>query len=147
MKMNIVEMTSEDFPAWMAFRQELWEENEASHLAGMEEILASEHLVAYVLKNEAGEAIGFIEGALYLEGEHPYGYVEAWYVRPEYRRQGWGNRLMDKLEHWVLHKGIQLVLSDTTPKEYPTSTGAHHKSGYKTLYDFRVFIKELGEED
>ena len=140
--MQLVEATQDYLPSWLSLRRQLWQVPDQHHLQEMQEILASPSMVAFLLF-DGEEAIGFVEGALYLTAPRQYGYVEGWYVIPNRRGQGWGARLLDALEQWILHQSIGLVLSDTIPEEYPLSARAHQENGFKELMTIRVFAKQL----
>jgi aminoglycoside 6'-N-acetyltransferase I len=141
------QVTEGQIEPWLALRRQLWPDQESEHRREMDEILASPEAVAFLLFDSKGAPLGFIEGALYLDGQEKYGYVEGWFVLPAYRRQGLGGRLLGALEQWILHHSISLALSDTIPEEYPLSPGAHARHGYKDLMHIQVFIKQLEDGD
>ena len=141
--MLIREANQDDLEGWIKLRQKLWNRTYETNLSEAEEILASQLQTAFLLLGEENTPVGFIEGALYLEDTQKYGYVEGWYVKPEFRGQGLGGELMDTLELWILHHSISLVLSDTIPKEYPLSPAAHLRQGFEELMNIQVYIKKL----
>ena len=145
--MQIVEATQAHLQSWLALRRQLWPDPDPHHLQEMQEILASPTLVAFLLLDDDEQPAGFIEGALYLTASQKYGYVEGWYVIPNRRGAGLGRRLLGALEQWILHQSITLILSDTSPEDYPLSTRAHHENGFRELMTIRVFAKQLDRGD
>jgi len=144
--MQICEVSPEHKEAWLFLRKQLWPEPDEIHLAEMQDILDARTAVAFLLFNPNKDPIGFIEGAIYLDSPQKYGYIEGWFVLPNYRGQGLGGRLLGALEEWFLHRAISLTLSDTIPEEYPLSPKAHARYGYKDLTTLQIFVKELGAE-
>ncbi len=144
--MKVLEANREHLDQWIALRQMLWDDPRDLHLSEAEEILSSEIESAFLLFDAENRAIGFIEGALYLDENHKYGYVEGWFVHPDFRGQGLGGQLLDALEQWFLHRSISLVLSDTIPAEYPLSPKAHKANGFKDLMTLQIFVKRIDLE-
>jgi aminoglycoside 6'-N-acetyltransferase I len=68
------------------------------------------------------------------------GYLEAWYVDPDWRGQGIGRALVERAESWARAAGCLEMASDTTPA-YPLSPGAHAAMGYQEVG--RYFRKDL----
>ena len=124
----------------------LWDEPYEEHGREAERILASDIETAFLLFDDQNQAVGFIEGAIYQGGDQKYGHVEGWFVHPDRRRQGYGGQLLNALEQWILHRSIDLVLSDTVPAQYHLSPGAHKRNGFKELMTIQVFIKETNKE-
>lgn len=145
--MDILEATEAHLDPWLHLRKQLWPEPDAFHLDEMRAILASSTANAFLMFTPDGKPVGFIEGALYLQGPQHYGYVEGWFVAPEFRRRGFGGQLLGALEEWILHHAITLSLSDTIPEEYPLSPAAHAKHGYRPWRTLQVFFKKLEEQD
>jgi aminoglycoside 6'-N-acetyltransferase I len=68
------------------------------------------------------------------------GYLEAWYVDPDWRGQGVGRVLVERAEAWAWAEGCREMASDTTPW-YPLSPTAHAALGYEEVE--RYFRKDL----
>ena len=141
--MKIIEANSSHLDEWVTVRMRLWDESRAVHLAEIQEILDSEFATAFLLLDAAQLTVGFIEGAVYNHQGQQYGYIEGWYVEPEYRGQGYGGQLLGAVEQWILHQSISLVLSATIPAQYPLSRKAHKDNGFKELFNIQVFMKNL----
>jgi len=141
--MKIWEAAESNFEAWLGLRKLLWPEADELHVGEMQEILASDTQIAFLIYNSDDQAVGFIEGAIYLTPRQDYGYVEGWYVLPAFRGLGLGGELLGALEQWFLHHAISLSLSDTIPAEYPLSPAAHARYGYREYATMKIYIKQL----
>jgi GNAT superfamily N-acetyltransferase len=144
--MKILQVSEIHFDAWFRLRKLLWPDSpDEAHFQEMRDILSSNTAIAFLMFDPDGEPVGFIEGALYLNAPRSYGFIEAWFVLPRYRKQGLGGQLLDFLQQWFLHNDIALSLSDTIPSEYPLSPKAHAKYGYREFQTLQIYIKELGQ--
>lgn len=141
--MRIQKACESNFEAWLGLRKLLWPEQDEMHVGEMREILTSDTQVAFLIYTSDDQAVGFIEGAIYLNPRQNYGYVEGWYVLPATRGQGLGGELLGALEGWFLHHSISLSLSDTIPAEYPLSPEAHVRYGYREYATMKIYIKQL----
>ncbi len=73
---------------------------------------------ATFLAKHSGRSIGFVTASIrsdYVEGakSSPVGYLEAIYVRAEFRRSGVAKKLYAHAEWWVHEKGCTEIGSDT----------------------------------
>jgi aminoglycoside 6'-N-acetyltransferase I len=68
------------------------------------------------------------------------GYLEAWYVDPDWRGSGVGRALVQAAEDWARSAGCREMASDTSPS-YPVSPLAHAALGYEEVE--RFFRKDL----
>jgi aminoglycoside 6'-N-acetyltransferase I len=141
--METRELQRDDVEAWVTLRRTLWPHADPdSLLADADQVLSSPDEICFLLIHPSLGAVGFIEGAVHPGPETPYAHVEAWYVAPEFRRQGYGRKLLDRLENWCLHRTICYLTSDTGP-DYPISPRAHASCGFRVLTQQTIFIKEL----
>ena len=141
--MEIRELHRDDVDAWVRLRGALWSDARLDALlADADRILSSPDEICFLLIHPSRGAVGFIEGAIHRGPETPYTHVEAWYVDPDFRRQGHGAALMDRLENWCLHRTICHLTSDTEA-QYPISPRAHASCGFRVLTQQTIFIKEL----
>lgn len=112
---------------------------------------AREPLAVFVAEAEsargATELVGFVELSLraYAQGceTSPVGYVEGWFVAPEWRRQGLGTALLRAGERWARARGCREMASDTEPGNR-RSRHAHRAAGYDetgTVVCFRRVLR------
>ncbi len=106
----------------------------------------SENEICYLVKNEE-MYIGFIHLSIrtnYVEGaaELPVAYLEAIYVKAEYRKTGIGEKLLALVENWAKEKGYSQIASDTE-LENSASIDFHKKVGFNEANRIVCFIKEL----
>ncbi len=145
--MRIEPLTDDHFDRWLPLRQALWPRESLDQLRDdARRTLADPNHVGFFafLPEEKGRAIGFIEAALYRDGESgsPRVHLEAWYVEPDHRRRGVGQGLLGHVERWCLHRSIALLTSDTNA-EYPVSPDAHAGAGFEKLAELQIFVKRL----
>jgi len=135
-----------DKTAWVNLRVQLWPESNLGELRDdVRKILEDANWAAFMAVNE-GEVIGFIECS--IRDKAPacetgrIGYIEAWFVAPEFRNQGVGRRLVEASEQWARHKGCTEMASDTT-SNYPLSPAAHKALGYQEVKRKFYYRKSL----
>jgi aminoglycoside 6'-N-acetyltransferase I len=68
------------------------------------------------------------------------GYLEGWYVDPDWRQRGAGRALVQAAEAWAAAQGCTEMASDTNPS-YTLSPAAHAALGYAEVE--RYFRKAL----
>ena len=68
------------------------------------------------------------------------GFLEAWYVDPDWRGRGMGRALVARAEAWARAAGCREMASDTEPA-YPLSPAAHAALGYEEVA--RFFRKDI----
>ena len=145
--MKVRAFRSDDWDAWRRMGLELFPHQTADEAeAGMREFLAREDAAVFVAERPDGTIAGFVEvGARpYADGceTSPVGYIEAWYVDPDVRQQGYGRALLAAAEEWARGRGYREVASDTQlPNE--TSRLAHLRSGYAEVDRIIQFRKVL----
>jgi aminoglycoside 6'-N-acetyltransferase I len=126
----------------------LWPEYSASELAEEQrEILRHprSNFVCLAWARDHGVA-GFAEFAIreWAEGCscRQVGYIEGWYVEPEYRRSGVGAMLVAAGEAWAMERGCQDMASDVD-LDNTISQGAHEHLGYKEVGRSVLYAKRL----
>ena len=75
-------------------------------------------LIYFVAEAPPNHLIGFIETGLRSHADccdiaQPVGFIEGWYVAPEFRRHGIGRRLVAAAEAWARTQGCREMASDT----------------------------------
>jgi aminoglycoside 6'-N-acetyltransferase I len=115
----------------------------ASESAGL---LPEAALVAATHEGDAEVLVGFAELSRrpYAEGcvSSPVGFLEGWYVVPQYRRQGVGRALVRAAEAWARGLGCSEFASDTE-LENTASAAAHRALGFEEVEVIRCFRKDL----
>lgn len=94
-----------------------------------------------------GAVIGFIEVGLRSHADgcdprSPVGFIEGWYVAPEFQRRGVGRALMSAAEEWSRSHGARELASDTWVDEEP-SQRAHAAVGFELVDRCVHFRKAL----
>lgn len=136
-----------DWPEWLRLSQTLFPHDVAGELAaGMREFRARTDAEVFVAERANGSLAGFIEvGARpYADGceTSPVGYIEAWYVDPDARRQGRGKGLLAAAEAWARGCGYREMASDAR-LDNVISHAAHCRAGYEEVDRVVQFRKSL----
>lgn len=128
-------VAEKDFQEWFRLRKRLWDQSsDEEHRAEMLDIFEHrETQLVLVAELNNGNLIGFLEASIrpFVEDCHSdhVGYLEGWYVQPEYRRQGIGRILVQTAENWARQKGCEEMASDAEIGN-DSSLEAHLKLGY-----------------
>jgi aminoglycoside 6'-N-acetyltransferase I len=134
-----------DEAEWLRLRHALWPEEPANELrrelAGMR---ADPQQPVFVAERPGGGLCGMVEVSIRRTAPgcktNRIGYLEGWYVDPDWRQRGVGGALVAAAEAWARAQGCAEMASDTTP-EYPLSPQAHEALGYRETE--RYFRKDL----
>jgi aminoglycoside 6'-N-acetyltransferase I len=150
--MMIRPVQASDAAEWLRMRMALWAgsatEHEAQEIARFlasppRPLLPMLH-AAFVCPRPDGGLCGLVEVSIHQQAPgcttDRIGYLEAWYVDPEYRGQGVGRALVQSAEEWARAQGCREMASDTDPS-YPVSPAAHAGLGYQEVA--RFFRKDL----
>ena len=108
-----------DYADWFRLRKLLWDESsEAEHRAEMTDII--EHIetqLVLVAVSPNGHLVGFLEASIrpFVEDCHTehVGYLEGWFVEPEFRQHGLGKKLVRAAEDWARKMGCEEMASDS----------------------------------
>lgn len=143
--MTIRSLEISDLPNYFQLRTALWPDSADDFEQEVGEILERPDLESFVAEIN-GELVGFLEVSLrsYAEGcdSSPVGYLEGWYVAPEYRQTGIGSKLVEAAENWARAKGCLEMASDTEIHN-TLSQQAHNKLGYEEVERIVCFRKSL----
>jgi aminoglycoside 6'-N-acetyltransferase I len=136
-----------DWSEWLRMSRALFpQEGEAGHAAGMRDTRAREDAEVFVVDRGDGRLAGFVEAGTrpYADGceTSPVGYVEAWFVDPDVRREGWGRALLGAAEDWARSRGYTEMASDAL-LDNVVSHRAHAAAGYAEMERIVVFRKPL----
>jgi aminoglycoside 6'-N-acetyltransferase I len=140
-----------DATEWLRMRMALWpddpdkEANEIAHFLAVPPRPALPTLqAAFVCPRPDSGLCGLVEVSIHRTAPgcqtDRIGYLEAWYVDPDWRGQGVGRALVERAEAWAKAKGCREMASDTTPF-YPLSPAAHEGLDYQEVE--RYFRKDL----
>lgn len=126
----------------------LWPEcNYQEEFDNCEQILHSGDQTAFLVKDGESGYVAFIMLSLrkdYVEGttSSPVGYVEAIYVKPEYRRAGIAKSLMIAGETWCKDMGCKEMASDTELHN-TTSQKFHEHAGFNESNRIVCYVKKI----
>jgi len=133
-----------DLSAYLPLRAALWPEGGADR-EEVERLLRDPDQAAFVVE-VAGKLVGFAEVSLrpYAEGckTRPVGYLEGWYVAPEWRGRGIGRALAEAAEAWARGKGCREMASDAELGN-PLGQKAHRRLGYEEVARLVCYRKPL----
>ena len=137
-----------DREEWLRLRLELWPHHDPAELETEARDIAGhlETTPVFVAEGPDGRLRGMVEVAIRTSAlgctTDRVGYLEAWYVEPEWRRQGIGRALVERAEAWARSQGCTEMASDTTPR-YELSPAAHAALGYCVVKRKTHFRKDL----
>jgi aminoglycoside 6'-N-acetyltransferase I len=145
--MKIRSYHDSDWTEWLRLSVALFPEDSAATLAPeMGEFRSRPDAEVFVAERADGTLAGFVEVATrpYADGcdTSPVGYIEAWYVDPDARRQQHGRALMAAAEAWALARGYREMASDAL-LENTVSHAAHKRLGYDEVGRVVQFRKVL----
>lgn len=136
----------DDLAEWLRLRRRLWPHTpEHRQIEEASSILQSDSVPVFVA-DVGGELAGFVEVSMrdHVEGceTGPVGYIEGWYVEPEYRRLGLGRALMHEAERWAAKHRCREMASDAALSNQPGQR-LHALLGYEETERRIVFRKRL----
>ena len=146
MEIEIRSITLEDKAEWFNMRKGIWPDAHDDYMRfDMEDILASDKdTVLFALVD--GKSVGMIEVSIREYGEgcetSPVGYIEGWFVYPDFRGKGISGVLTQAAENWARGKGCTEMASDTWLGN-EASIRAHLKHGYFEVERLVHFVKRL----
>jgi len=140
----IVAVTKENENAWAELCVELWPDLTIDSVLKMsyEGLFKNEFLYF-----EENEPIAFLSLSLrsdYVEGTNscPVGYIEGLYVKPEFRRKGIAEKLIDHAKEWSETYGCTELASDCVLEN--TAGQAFHKAiGFNEVNRIVCFTMQL----
>jgi aminoglycoside 6'-N-acetyltransferase I len=137
-----------DLSEWLRLRSLLWDETAVNdHKQEMLEIIdhPDTQFVA-VAESAPGRLVGFLEASIRNHVEDcdtdSVGYLEGWFVEPQYRRNGVGRELVRSAEQWARKAGCTEMASDAEI-DNSASLSAHLRLGYEETSRLVHLRKEL----
>ena len=106
-----------------------------------------ERFITFIAYDSTNISTGFLEASIREvidEGcivKH-IGYIEGWYIKPDYRRKGFGAALVQTVEKWVSEQGLKEIGVDTNPDNIQ-SQNAYQALGYKEQDRYVLYRKIL----
>jgi len=146
--MGVRRLKPMDRQEWRRMRRALWPRCADDVLdAEMASILADhDGQAVFVAVRPGGGLGGFLETSIHPHAigcqTHPVGYVEGWYVDPEWRRTKVGRKLLYAAEAWALAQGCREMASDTLESNR-AGLAAHLACGYVETGRLIHFNKRL----
>jgi len=123
-------------------------DNDEDHTIEMAAFLERPDAAVFIAVRPDGSTCGYVEaGARSIAdgcSTSPVGYVEAWYVDPDVRREGYGRALLEAAEAWAVEQGYREMASDAL-LENEVSHQAHKRSGYVEVDRVITYRKSLPE--
>jgi aminoglycoside 6'-N-acetyltransferase I len=111
-----------------------------------ESLLSDPHNPVFVAERPDGGLCGFLEAGTrpFADGcdTRPVGYIEAWFVDADHRRQRLGRALVATAEQWARQQGLREMASDTAIQN-DIGLMAHQALGYVETERMIHFIKRL----
>jgi aminoglycoside 6'-N-acetyltransferase I len=148
-KFRVRLLEERDLQEWLRLRKLLWDGvSEEEHREEMLDIFEhnDDTQLVIVSETERGNLVGFLEASIrpFVEDcvtDH-VGYLEGWFVEPEYRQHGVGRELVRNAEKWARGKGCVEMASDSEIGN-DLSVKAHSKLGYTETSRLVHWRKEL----
>lgn len=137
-----------DLNEWFRLRKLLWDAtSDDDHKAEMLDILDHpEFQLILVAEMSSGGLGGFLEASIrpFVEDCHTdnVGYLEGWFVDPQYRKGGIGRALVKSAELWAKESGCIEMASDAEVGN-ELSLNAHRHLGYDETSRLVHLRKEL----
>lgn len=147
-EITVRQLNESDLSEWLRLRQLLWDETpEQEHRDEMLDILDHpEFQLVIVADAGGGQLIGFLEVSIRPFAEdcdtENVGYLEGWFVEPEYRRTGIGRNLVSNAESWARSRGCTEMASDAEVGNV-NSIEAHRQLGYEETSRLVHLRKEI----
>ena len=118
------------------------------HTSDMAVFVARADAQVFIAERPDGSVCGYVEaGARSIAdgcSTSPVGYIEAWYVDPDVRREGYGRALLEAAERWAVEQGYSEMASDALLENH-VSHEAHKRSGYVEVDRQITYRKQLPE--
>lgn len=126
--------TAADAVAWAQLRLGLWPDAD-DPLETLVAALAEDAGAVFLACAAGGQAIGFAEVCLrhdYVNGtdSSPVGFLEGWYVQPQWQGRGVGRALLAAVRAWTRDAGCRELASDSRVEDVQAHA-AHRACGFE----------------
>ncbi|WP_442253290.1 aminoglycoside N-acetyltransferase AAC(6')-Iak [Stenotrophomonas pavanii] len=126
--------TAADAVAWAQLRLGLWPDAD-DPLETLVAALAEDAGAVFLACAAGGQAIGFAEVRLrhdYVNGTNssPVGFLEGWYVQPQWQGRGVGRALLAAVRAWTRDAGCRELASDSRVEDVQAHA-AHRACGFE----------------
>jgi aminoglycoside 6'-N-acetyltransferase I len=144
---NVRRYREDDWGEWLRMSKALFTGTiDDDHTSDMTVFLARQDAQVFIAERPDGSICGYVEaGARSIAdgcSTSPVGYIEAWYVDPDVRREGYGRALLEAAESWAVEQGYREMASDAL-LENDVSHEAHKRSGYVEVDRVITYRKPL----
>jgi aminoglycoside 6'-N-acetyltransferase I len=146
--MSVESVKRSQLEDWKRMRAALWPEcPDEQHVREMADILGDpEFNAAFLAHAPDGLPVGFLEISIRLtaEGCRPgrIGYIEGWYVEPDWRGKDLGAALVGEAEAWAVARGCREMASDARA-DNQAGRAVHQRLGYQQVSVLAHFRKDL----
>ena len=147
-QITVRQLEKKDVSGWFRLRKILWDQStEEEHRAEMFDIYEhTETQLVLVAENSDSQLIAFLEASIRpfvedCETDH-VGYLEGWFVEPDFRQLGIGRKLVAAAENWASRRGCTEMASDSEIGN-DLSLKAHQSLGYEETSRLVHLRKEL----
>lgn len=147
--MKIRAAVAQDRAEWVRMRYALWPDcSPERHQLEIQQLTAHAGAgVVFVAEREDSSLCGFAEVSIrhdHVDGASsvPVAYLEGWYVEPDFRGQGVGQRLLASVEEWAIRRGLRELASDAE-LDNQAAADAHASCGFAETCRAVHLIKRL----
>ena len=140
----IVSLTEENEKVWAEMCVALWPDLTIDEVLRMNHDGMFKNEFLYI---EGGEAVAFLSLSIrsdYVEGSDssPVGYIEGIYVKPEFRRKGIAEKMIDHAKEWSKKFDCSELASDCV-LDNEASQAFHTSVGFKETNRIICYIMQL----
>lgn len=130
---TIRQATPADAAAWSRLRVGLWPDAD-DPLEELAQSLADPEGAVFLACAADGEAVGFAEVRLRHDhvngtGSSPVGFLEGWYVKPQWQGRAVGRALLAEVQAWTRDAGCSELASDSRQEDVEAHA-AHRACGF-----------------
>lgn len=146
MDYTLQEVNRDNKSDWLGLREQLWPTTTTEGHTEEIEIILEEEDYTCMLAYDGANPVGFIEFSIHNRAvgcdSKNVGYLEGWFVLPDYRGKGVGKILMNAMESWAKAQGCKEIASDCEVSN-DTSCAAHTALGFEKIGELVHFKKQI----